>query len=275
VQGVDGKKVGASGDVNRVCRMFCTPGMIGAALSHVECWQRVVDRNLDHALILEDDAVVVDTFEDEMQIALKSVPSSYHVLLLGCFTCSPLVQKLVSGFSGADSQTRNGIRTISYFNGTHAYIVSREGAKFLLEATQKKASYHIDFHMSTIRGLKVYAVSDDIAFQEDMSTSSIAATSSGASFPGTINSLLSMVKTSKNVSWAYMANVPAMQLGPVVVTLWTLIFFWLGLSQKIPLMWLILCSLIDMLIVPSALGDIATKIALFAIGNNMNILFHR
>ena len=270
MHGVDGKEARSSGNVNAACRMTCTPGMIGIALSHVQCWQHVVDRDLEHAIIFEDDAVVVEDFEEKMRIALDNVPTSYHVLLLGCFSCAPFIQKL---FSGGDNTEHNGIRTISYFNGTHAYIVSQEGARFLLHATQKKASYHIDFHMSMIPGFKIYAVSDDLALQEDMETSSIAAAGPGASFPGTINSVLSTIKTSKNVSWSYCVNVPYMQLGPIPVTLWTIIFFGLGLlSRKIPWTWFLLFALMDILIVPpKTLSDVAVKSAIFALGRSIII----
>ena len=37
-----------------------TPGEIGCYLSHIDCWERIVDSQLDFALILEDDAVPGD-----------------------------------------------------------------------------------------------------------------------------------------------------------------------------------------------------------------------
>ena len=148
--------------------------------------------------------------------------------------------------------------------------MSQEGGRFLLQATQNKASYHIDLHMSVIPGLKVYGVSEDLALQEDMTTSVVATAGPGASFPGTVNSLLSTVKTSKNVSWVYFPNVPSMQLGPIAVTLWTIIFFCLGLSRKIPWTWFVLFALVDILLVPPTTAwDVAVKSGFFALGKSI------
>lgn len=34
---------------------WLTPGMVGCSLSHIKCYQKIIDENLDFALILEDD----------------------------------------------------------------------------------------------------------------------------------------------------------------------------------------------------------------------------
>ena len=265
VKGIDGGEVRDSADVSPACKLFCTGGMIGVELSHIACWQQVVDRNLEHALILEDDAVFVDDFESKMQRALTNVPSDYHVLILGCWACSPGVQKL---FGISEDPNDIGVRKVTYFNGTHAYIVSQKGARYLLRATRKQAMYHTDIHMSFVSGLKKYAVTQDLSFQEDMTTSSIAASSHGATFPGTLNVLLGKITTSKNVSWVYFANVPAFQLGPIVVTLWTFFFFFLGLSRKVPWVWMLLFTLGDVILVsPGSILDLSLKLGVFAFGS--------
>ena len=247
------------------CRMFCTPAMMGCMLSHIECWKRIVDQDLQNALVLEDDAVLVPNFQEKLKKALDSVPSDYHVLLLGCFMCDPFVQTLL----GASPNPSEDVREIKSFGGAHAMVVSNGGARYLLDRTAKKASYHVDIQMSVLRGLRVYATNKDISFQADMTTSQIADVSSPP-FPGTINTLLTHIKTSKNISLVYYANSPFLRIGTLEyyfsINAWMLVFFifgLLGLSWKMVL----LAAAADVIIIhPSSGTDPAAKLGAFGLG---------
>ncbi|GEM_PF-6884450 len=48
-------------------------GQIGCALSHMECYQRVVDENLDYALIFEDDFKFKSDLSELLEITLNSL----------------------------------------------------------------------------------------------------------------------------------------------------------------------------------------------------------
>jgi len=268
VEGINGKN-SVSDQTTAACKLFCTPAMIGTSLSHMECWKRVVQRGLDAALVFEDDAVVVPDFEKKLRRVMLE-QSEYDVLLLGCFHCSATLQKLLLV---KNQRSTGSLRPVKYFNGSHAYVVTNKGARALLEATQSKAAYHIDFHMSLLPGLKILAVKDDLAFQEDMSTSSIASSANGASFPGTLNTILSTIKTDKNISWNYIFNVPICRIGPVTITLWSFIFISLGaLTGRSAtwsfLEWALVLAALDMLLVPPHNpSDVVSKAGLFLGGH--------
>ena len=78
IRGVDGQTLARRDldtKVSPLCAAItCTPAMIGCALSHYACWQRVVDEELHSVLILEDDAVLVPDFQQGLAQALEDVP---------------------------------------------------------------------------------------------------------------------------------------------------------------------------------------------------------
>ena len=48
------------------------PGEIGCFLSHRKAWQRIVDENLPHALVIEDDAVFLPGFAQALDLATEA-----------------------------------------------------------------------------------------------------------------------------------------------------------------------------------------------------------
>ena len=49
-------------------------GELGCYLSHIKCWQKIVDEQLDFALILEDDFVLSDDFIEFQSIFCQTDP---------------------------------------------------------------------------------------------------------------------------------------------------------------------------------------------------------
>jgi GR25 family glycosyltransferase involved in LPS biosynthesis len=89
-------------------------GYIGCALSHHKCWQRIIDDNLEMALILEDDAIIG--------------PDVFEVTIPPCDLY----------FIGYDNFNWSNFEKIC---GTHCYVVTNSGAKKLLDM---KLNDHID-----------------------------------------------------------------------------------------------------------------------------------
>lgn len=232
---VDGAKVSRA-DLQRlatpVCRTFCTPSMIGCALSHMNLWRLVVERGYERALVIEDDARLVPTFRQGLRDALRDVPSDFDVLLLGCFMLcnkdrnyAPL-NHFARLFVGRrkDDRTWGSVFVPEKFAGTHCYVVSRRGAKKLLHLLPRVRG-HIDMFMDQPE-VRLYAVSPDLAFQRDMSASTIAS----FSFPKTLLPLLERVRDDKNVSLAYTLSAPIGQVAGMHMNLWTATFVVLGLA---------------------------------------------
>ncbi len=214
---VDGAKV-PSGEMKRlvapICRVGCTTSMVGCALSHMALWRTVVERGHARTLVMEDDAQLVPQFKQKLRRALADVPPDFDVLLLGCFflcnkdrnypTYLQTARAVLPGKRN-DTRTWGSIFVPEFFAGTHCYVVSLQGARKLLQLIPRVTG-HIDLSMNH-PSLRVYAASPDLAYQRDMSDSSIAS----FSFPKTLLPLLECVKDSKNVSLAYYACTP---LGP-------------------------------------------------------------
>jgi glycosyl transferase, family 25 len=249
------------------CQWACTPSMVGCGASHIQIWKRVVSENMEYALVLEDDAVLDPSFKKDTLHALAIVPKEYHILLLGCFMCDASTQHMFS--RPTTSKASPGLRSISHFGGTHAYIVSNAGARHLLGASKGKVSYHIDTQMSSSRGIKIYALDTDVAYQADMKTSSTAS----YGFPYSINKLLGSIQTDKNIDIAYFYNVGIVRIGPyhsahIVVTPWHLIFLVLGLLDA-PWTWVAAGAFLDTVgpwTENASPRDVAVKAAFFGVG---------
>jgi len=111
--------------------MDLTLGAVGCALSHINIWAEVAARQLQCALVLEDDCLFRHgsgdgvPFADEYMRRMAYVPDDWEVVYL----------------SGLDTQHQghlldlgNGVRRVHQFHRTtNAYVVSAEGARSLLK----------------------------------------------------------------------------------------------------------------------------------------------
>ena len=101
-------------------------GAVGCYLSHYLIWQQIVKENLSHALIIEDDAdtTSLNEFLQNMPINIDS----YEFIQLN------------KRFSYVKPEHR------MMFHGTESYIVSYQGAKKLIKATQHPSYLEYVFH---------------------------------------------------------------------------------------------------------------------------------
>ena len=239
VEAVDGRALKREelGDVaTSMCKGLCTSSMLGCALSHMNVWKRIVSEGHARALIMEDDAELVPDFRSRMHQALIDCPSDFDILLLGCFfLCSKnreyewphkLLRMLIPHKLRNDKRVWGSVFVPEYFGGTHCYIVSRQGAQKLLRLLPK-VGFHIDAQMNN-RSLNLYAASPDLAYQRNMSESSMAS----YSFPKLLMPTLSKIKDSKNVSAAYYLDAPIGQVLDKQINAWTFVFFLLGVCVQ-------------------------------------------
>jgi glycosyl transferase family 25 len=100
-----------------------TKGAIGCALSHRKAYQKIIDDNLNSALILEDDITIDPQFMKKITQILQNCPNDYDVLFLGYHKWSILyLQKNIN----------NLISQSSAVFGLFGYIVSNKGARKLM-----------------------------------------------------------------------------------------------------------------------------------------------
>ena len=90
-------------------------GKQGCFLSHLGVWQEIIDRNLSHACIFEDDVIFHPHWAQLAPTAFAFTPRDYDLLYMGSL-CLEMGIGLV--------------RQLPVF-GLHAYVITREGARKL------------------------------------------------------------------------------------------------------------------------------------------------
>lgn len=134
---IDGQDIKLVTDVcNELnCKFDIEPsaGQIGATLSQIKIWKKIIDEKIEIATIFEDDVYFHPKWSDLCNEYWKNTPSDFDIVLIG-----------------------NGIQTLYGKNPMpkvcsipawclHAYIISYEGAKRLLNAILNwdyKSFYH-------------------------------------------------------------------------------------------------------------------------------------
>ena len=100
-------------------------GEIGVALSHYYIWKKIVDEDIDVALILEDDAINIHTeFEKHVKDTMKILPDDWDILLLGFW--------LHKGDNKKNEVIKNKLYKVDEFVLLHSYIINKKGAEKLL-----------------------------------------------------------------------------------------------------------------------------------------------
>lgn len=211
------------------CAAHCTSAMIGCAESHRRAWRMCVDEALPSILVLEDDVVFDPAVVDDLRMAFRELPDDWSLLLLGCFTCDEGLLVRSTPFS-------EHLARPAMIAGTHAYAVSRKGARELLRLIPR-VNTHIDWTMSTHLGqLRAFSLRANRAHQADMDQSNIAGKA-----PAAANLLLSNVRIGshpldgRTVSWLLSENFARIGHGRwgVNVNAWVTGVFTLGMVASL------------------------------------------
>jgi GR25 family glycosyltransferase involved in LPS biosynthesis len=100
-------------------------GAIGSTLSHYKIWQKIIDNNIDIAIILEDDMHMMSNFYDIIQNELNKYNNEFDILNFGY---------LKEYFSDVDNS--------KFHFGAGCYIVTKEACQIL-----SKYVFPIDTHV--------------------------------------------------------------------------------------------------------------------------------
>lgn len=105
-----------------------TQGEVGCALSHLGIYKKMIDENIDKALIFEDDVIFEKNFLTVFDI-LKNISLHNDIILLGQLNDYLIKNKL-------GKKITNEHKIYRIFNsgyGTHAYLIDVVAAKKILE----------------------------------------------------------------------------------------------------------------------------------------------
>jgi len=156
------------------CRYYCDKGVIGSYYGHYKLWKKMVDENIESALIVEDDITLDEDFENKFDIYWRHVPEDWDMVLLGCiFQCKREKNFIdrclkISYFENNNHPINDYINKITSFSGIHAYILNINMAKRLLAASEEIDNIievQLSRYLNKNRDLNVYAFEDYIITQ--------------------------------------------------------------------------------------------------------------
>lgn len=129
IEAIDGLQLRLE-DVVKISRNFCNMkiGEAGCILSHRLCWSRIVDENLQYAIIFEDDARPYGYYGLVESLVSSDMPHNFEVIYLGVWTAYDQ-EKHLKMLASSERIAKYPWRRQAY---TYAYVLSLEGAKKLL-----------------------------------------------------------------------------------------------------------------------------------------------
>ena len=115
-------------------------GDSGCAMSHKRIWRKIVDENIYRAIVLEDDVVFHEYFEQLIPSYWQHTPKENSMIFLGycCYWGQMGQQNIVESFPLT----------------THAYYITKHVAQWFLN-NFGKCTEHIDIHMQKLYNTKV------------------------------------------------------------------------------------------------------------------------
>jgi glycosyl transferase family 25 len=102
------------------------------SLSHIEALKKIVEYNLEYAIILEDDVILQDDFNEKIEDAINKIPNDLDVMFFGTSYSMSQLDNITSDKSIRVCE--NVWKKIPGITRTvDAYIVSNKCAKLLIE----------------------------------------------------------------------------------------------------------------------------------------------
>lgn len=102
--------------------------------SHTAICQLIIERDLDWALVMEDDVLPVLGFERRVRWALDTAPPEAWLIQLGRLgTAGSQTRRFVRSAGGHVFRSMNTQRREQFWWGSQAYLASKEFARFILE----------------------------------------------------------------------------------------------------------------------------------------------
>ena len=236
IRAVDGKNLSATeleNNATTVARTFCTLGMIGCFLSHRSFWEQTASGTEAYRLVLEDDVVVAESFPEKVGEILDEIETrcpetrdgNWDVIFLGALGCVHPegkygLNRIAAFMSGGGRTPKQNLEGAPHCHfprrplGAHAYLLSKRGARKLLEACSK-ASGHVDVVAWGMPDLTVVSVHPMLAHQNAASPSTIGAVTEG--LETRLPRLVIDDYTGIVFEWVF--NAPVLSFGPFVLTM--------------------------------------------------------
>jgi GR25 family glycosyltransferase involved in LPS biosynthesis len=138
VEGTDGLDLVMTPEIEHLFRnndFNFRRGLIGCALSHMSLWQQIADGSDDMLLIVEDDTTFVPHLRNELVDALGQLPEAtdFDLAFLGSLHWETAPDR--TGLAPRDRW--RPMAWPEFLGGTFAYLVTKTGARNLLELIER------------------------------------------------------------------------------------------------------------------------------------------
>jgi GR25 family glycosyltransferase involved in LPS biosynthesis len=239
IKGVNGKDLTnqeIKENTTLLCSLICPKSTIGIAMSHILIWERFLKTKQKTAIVLEDDVVFTKNFKNQFDIDMKNVPTNFDLLYLGCFGCINNINfyTIVGSMSNLISLNAKNINKYinkpAFVAATHAYVISRKGAKRLLSYLKNKIEFHIDYSIQKlIRDdlITVYGLNKRIVYQT--STDETMSTNVSSTHPIILNNILSNYYIDTKVKASYATTFVIARVGDINLSLTSILFILFGI----------------------------------------------
>jgi len=120
-------------------------GHLGCYLSHIKILQDFVKSDKPYLMVLEDDAILIEGFTEQLIERIKYIPEDWDLILPG-FRMLPetWTEKTVHN---NDLKIKNGYTKVKAFNGTYSLIYNKRSAKKWLDLLVPM-DWYLDWNMS-------------------------------------------------------------------------------------------------------------------------------
>lgn len=242
-RGVNGKELSTSfvrKHFHKAAAHFLSKGVIGCALSHLFLWQRIANGPDDYVFIFEDDVIFEGNFAEKWKLALQNVPRDFDLLYFGGFGHGfDKEDKLTNIYSLFGLQHESSMMINSLIGkpksifATHAYVISKSGARKLVEELDGKIYTHIDFCLNNLYindKIVAYCTVPRVCFQS--STDNGKSENVSSAHPKVLNDILCKQYIDKHVTYSYVTTLSLFNIVGFDVTLSSILMLVLGVLLR-------------------------------------------
>jgi len=126
---------------------IATLGAIGASMSHFGIWKKFVASGAPMCVVFEDDVMLSEVQLHRVNQILMDFPKECGVWILGCYLPNLIIEPM----------EKSKWSEVHKFTAAHAYILTREAAKKLLEEPYP-IEMHIEYYMTTAAAIKGFKI---------------------------------------------------------------------------------------------------------------------
>lgn len=191
-KGIHGKelsKTEISNLTTSIGKYIVSKNMVGCGISHIKLWEKIVNENIEKALILEDDFIFKDDFLNKFNKIIENTPIDYDMIFL---TSNFIHNKTLKLYDINEYFYKQ-----SLISQTLGYIITLNGAKKILKDINK-VTYHIDVELclnSLLYNYNIISVKDELIYQ----TFEESNNTNDRYYPLLLNTLI----TDNNVNYIY------------------------------------------------------------------------